>query len=113
MKLDKEPSNFNVYGFLEELTTLFYDEEAIAKNKKTYDGYGFTGYYAYDPDRDYNFVKLEMSDGSIVPLDFYEKTNIDEEEDGTLTMSFNCIDYPFDADDVAAIHLGSAVVNVK
>ena len=111
MKLDKEPSNFNVYGFGEELTTLFYDEEAIAKNKKTYDG--FTGYYAYDPDRDYNFVKLEMSDGSIVPLDFYEKTNIDEEEDGTLTMSFNCIDYPFDADDVAAIHLGSAVVNVK
>ena len=114
LKLNKALPDMDTFYFGQEIATAFHDQEYIEstgiKDRK-FSGYDL--YCDYDPDRDYHFVKLEMDDGNLVNLDFHDNASCVKESDGSYTITFNCIDYPFEADKVTAIHLGSAVINVK
>ena len=119
MKLKTEPDGFFTPNFGRQLATHFYDEEAVADVSSNnlitdFSDETFTYDYDYDPDRDYNFVKLEYADGSIKNLNFnYDDVNSKRCRDDSIDISFNCIEYPFDAEGVTAIHVGSVVIPVK
>ncbi|WP_294480110.1 hypothetical protein [uncultured Ruminococcus sp.] len=71
-------------------------------------------------DRDLDFIKLEYEDGTIeIPnyrnVDFMRTEGSDKNGktiEGYI-MDFDCLDAPFDARKVKAIHIGSAVIPVK
>ncbi|MBE6868699.1 MAG: hypothetical protein E7494_08035 [Ruminococcus albus] len=71
-------------------------------------------------DRDLDFIKLEYEDGTIeIPnyrnVDFMRTEGSDKNGktiEGYI-MDFDCLDGPFDARKVKAIHIGSAVIPVK
>ncbi|SFC69563.1 hypothetical protein [Ruminococcus albus] len=111
--LNTELNNFDSFFFGEEIATVFHSDEYVAELEAAGKlEYGTELGCEYDPDRDYHFVKLEYADGTIKNLDF-NAVATRELDDGTLTITFNSLDYPFDADSVTAIHLGSAVIPVK
>ncbi|EXM40981.1 hypothetical protein RASY3_01990 [Ruminococcus albus SY3] len=113
MDLKSDLELFDEFYFGEELATAYHDAEYIAEREAV--GmleYGTEMYCNYDPERDYHFIKLEYADGTVENLEFSSVTT-DMNDDGTVTITFNSLDYPFDADSVTAIHLGSAVVPVK
>lgn len=73
-----------------------------------------------ESDCDYDFIKLELDDGTI-EIPKYKDVEIMRTEhsdkngktvEGYLMM-FNCLDTPFDAVKVKAIHVGSAVITIK
>lgn len=72
------------------------------------------------PDCDYDFIKLELDDGNIeipqfktVDIMNTEKPDKNGKIEKGYIMVFDCLDAPFDARKVKAIHVGSAVIPVK
>ncbi|MBP5268683.1 MAG: hypothetical protein J6Z29_08955, partial [Ruminococcus sp.] len=66
----------------------------------------------YNPNRDYDFIKLELDDGTVTELK-YTSSACMENSDGTITLCFNSMSNPFDASKITAVHVGSAVVPVE
>ncbi|MBO4867801.1 MAG: hypothetical protein J5582_14775 [Ruminococcus sp.] len=73
-----------------------------------------------ESDFDYDFIKLELDDGTIeiphykdVEIMGTEKPDKNGKTEKGYIMIFDCLDTPFDAVKVKAIHVGSAVITIK
>lgn len=65
----------------------------------------------FDPDRDYNFVKIEYKDGTIKNLDYNELT-CKLNEDGSYTLYFKNLYNPYDSENVGAFLIGNGRVEL-
>lgn len=82
-------------------------EEFIGQYADTIGGKAY-----FDPERDYNFVKLEYKDGTIADMDHRDLTCI-LNKNGSYTLYFNNLQDPYDSENVRAFLVGDGRIDIE